>query len=167
MPDGRNVVISATEPGHATRLYLQDVMGGQPRAVSGEGVRLMASMPRAVSPDGQFVIAVAPDEWPALYSIAGGEPRPIPGLGNDLIPVGWGESSQVLFARRRVLGRLTSLFRIDLASGRRQPLREVGPTDATGAPLVFLVQLSRDGKRYAYSTWRSNGALFLIERVKP
>ena len=166
MPDGRNVVISGTEPGHATRLYLQDSMGGQPRAVSGEGVRLMASMPRAVSPDGRFVIAVAPDERPALYSIAGGEPRPIPGLGNDLIPLGWGESAQTLFARRRVLGRLTSLFRIDLASGRRHPLREVGPTDATGAPVVFLVQLSRDGKRYAYSTWRSNGALFLIEGVK-
>jgi hypothetical protein len=88
-------------------------------------------------------------------------------LGSDLIPLGWGESSQVLFARGRVLGRLVPLFKIDSASGRRQPVKEVGPADATGAPLLFLVQLSRDGKRYAYSTFRSTGGLFLIEGVKP
>ncbi len=40
MPDGRNVVIAATERGHAARLYLQDIMGGEPRAISGEGVWL-------------------------------------------------------------------------------------------------------------------------------
>jgi eukaryotic-like serine/threonine-protein kinase len=167
MPDGRNVVISATERGHAARLYLQNIMGGEPRAISGEGVRLMASLCPVVSPDGQLVIAIGPDERPALYPIAGGEPRPIPALENDLLPLGWGESSHVLFARRRAMGRLIPLFKIDLASGTRQLVREVGPADATGAPLVFLVQLSRDGKRYAYSTWRSNGALFLIEGVKP
>jgi hypothetical protein len=27
--------------------------------------------------------------------------------------------------------------------------------------------LHADGKSYAYSTWRSNGALFLIDDVKP
>jgi eukaryotic-like serine/threonine-protein kinase len=165
-PDGRRVVISASERGHATRLYLQDIIDGDPRAISGEG-RLLPSLPRVVSPDGQVVIAVGPDQQLALYPIAGGEPRPIPALGNDLTPVAWGESSQVLFARRRVLGRLVPVFKIDLASGKRQQVTEVGPADATGAPLVFLVELSRDGKRYAYSTWRSNGALFLIEGVKP
>ena len=136
------------------------------RAISGEGVRLLPSLPRVVAPDGQVVIAVGPDQQLALYPIAVGEPRPIPELGNDLTPV-VGESSQVLFARRRVLGRLVPVFKIDLASGRRQQVTEVGPADATGAPLVFLVELSRDGKRYAYSTWRSNGALFLIEGIKP
>jgi eukaryotic-like serine/threonine-protein kinase len=167
MPDGRHVVISASERGHATRLYLQDIIGGEPRAISGEGVRLLPSLPRLVSPDGRLVIAVGPDQQPALYPIAGGEPRPIPALGDELTPVAWGESSQVLFARRRVLGRLVPVFRIDLASGTRQQVSGVGPADATGAPLVFLVQLSRDGKSYAYSTWRSNGALFLIDDVKP
>ena len=167
MPDGRHVVIAATERGHATRLYLQDIMGGEPRAISDEGVGLLPSQPRLVSPDGQLVIAVGPDQQPGLYPVAGGKPRPIPALGRDLIPLGWGESSQVLFARGRVLSRLVAVFKIDLASGRRHSLREVGPSDAIGAPVVFLVQVSRDGKRYAYSTWRSNGALFLIEGVKP
>jgi Tol biopolymer transport system component len=167
MPDGRHVVISATEPGHAARLYLQDTLGGEPRAISAEGVRLMASLPGVVSPDGRLVIAIGPDEQPALYPIAGGDPRPIPALGSDLLPLGWGASPQIIFARRRAFGRLIPLFKIDLANGRRQLLKEIGPTDATGAPLVYLVQVSRDGRRYAYSAGRSNAAVFLVEGVKP
>jgi eukaryotic-like serine/threonine-protein kinase len=88
MPDGRHVVTSASESGHGTRLYLQDSGGGGPRAFSGEGVRLMTFLPRVVSPDGQFVIAVGPDQQPALYPIAGGDPQPIGALGNDLMPIG-------------------------------------------------------------------------------
>jgi hypothetical protein len=167
MPDGRHVVISASEPGHGSRLYLQDTAGGEPRAFTDAGVRLMTYLPRVVSPDGRFVIAVGPDQRPALYPVAGGDPQPIAALGNDLMPIGWGESPEVIFARGRVLGRLLPVFKIDLTTGRRQKVAEVGPTDPTGAPLVVLVQVSRDGRRYAYNTSQTLGALFLIEGVKP
>jgi Tol biopolymer transport system component len=167
MPDGRHVVTSASEPGHGTRLYLQDTGGGGPRAFSGEGVRLMTYLPRVVSPDGRFVIAVGPDQQPALYPLAGGDPQPIAALRNDLMPIGWGEKSDVIFARGRALGRLIPVFKIDLNTGRRQPVAEVGPTDPKGAPLVLLVQISRDGRRYAYNTSQKFGTVFLIEGVKP
>jgi hypothetical protein len=167
MPDGRHVVTSASEPGHGTRLYLQDTGGGGPRAFSGEGVRLMTYLPRVVSPDGRFVIAVGPDQQPALYPIAGGDPQPIAALGNDLMPIGWGEKSDVIFARGRALGRLIPVFKVDLTTGRRQPVAEVGPTDPKGAPMVLLVQISRDGRRYAYNTVQKLGTVFLIEGAKP
>ncbi len=166
-PDGRHVVISASEPGHGSRLYLQDTVGGEPRAFSGEGARLMTYMPRVVSPDGRFVIAVGPDQQPALYPIAGGDPQPIAALANDLTPIGWSESSEAIFARGRTLGRLAPVFKIDLTTGRRQPLKEIGPADPTGAPLVLLVQVSRDGRRYAYYMSQPLGTLTLIEGVKP
>ena len=142
-------------------------MGGEPRAFSGEGARLMTYMPRVVSPDGRFVIAVGPDQQPALYPIAGGDPQPIAALGNDLMPIGWSESSEAIFARGRTLGRLAPVFKIDLTTGRRQPLKEIGPADPTGAPLVLLVQVSRDGRRYAYYMSQPLGTLTLIEGVKP
>jgi eukaryotic-like serine/threonine-protein kinase len=167
MPDGRGVVISATEPAHGTRLYLQDIGGGEPRALSGEGVRLMMYQPRVVSPDGRYVIAIGPDQQPALYPIAGGNPRPIAGLGNDLMPIGWAERSEVIFARGRWLERVARLVKIDLTNGRRQPMGEVGPADPKGAPLVRVVQVSRDGRRYAYNTIQSVRTLFLIDSVKP
>jgi len=167
MPDGRHVVISASEPGHGTRLYLQDTMGGEPRAFSGEGVRLMTYLARVVSPDGRFAIAVGPDQQPALFPVAGGDPQPIAVLGNDLVPIGWGESANVIFARPRALARLTSVYKIDLMSGRRQLVGEIGPTDPKGAPLLLLVQVSRDGRRYTYYMSQPLSEAFLIEGVKP
>ena len=166
MPDGQHIVIAATEPGHGSRLYIQDTAGGEPRAFSDEGARLMTFLPRVVSPDGRFVIAVGPDQQPALYPIAGGDPQPITPLGNDLMPIGWGQTSTIIFARGRGLARVVPLFRIDLTTGRREPLGEVGPPDPAGAPLVVLVQLSSDGRRYAYTAGQKLGTVFLIEGVK-
>jgi dipeptidyl aminopeptidase/acylaminoacyl peptidase len=166
MPDGQHIVIAASESGHGSRLYIQDTAGGEPRAFTSEGVRLMTYLPRVVSPDGHLVIAVGPDQQPALYPIAGGDPQPITALANDLMPIGWGETSDIIFARARALGRLVPLFKIDLTTGRRQPVGELGPADPTGAPLVFLIQISRDGRRYAYTTGQTLGMVFLIEGVK-
>ena len=167
MPDGRHVVMSATEPGRGTRLFLQDIGSGDPRAFTDEGVRLMMYQPQVVSADGRFVIAVGPDQQPALYPIAGGDPQRIPSLGTDLMPIGWGKESQMIFARSRWLGRLTPLVEIDVTTGRRQPMGEVGASDPKGAPLVRLGQLSRDGRRYAYEKILNLRTLFVIDRVKP
>jgi Tol biopolymer transport system component len=167
MPDGRQVVISASEPGHGTRLYLQDIVGGAPRAFSGDGVRLMTYLPRVVSPDGRFVMAVGPDQQPALYPIAGGDPQSIPGLGSDLSPISWGETPNVIFAKSHETTRLVSLFKVDRSTGQRQAVGVVGPGDSKGSPLVMVVQVSRDGRRYAYNTTQAVGALYLIEGVKP
>jgi WD40-like Beta Propeller Repeat len=165
MPDGRSVIISASEPGHSSRLYVQDVVGGAPRAFSGDGVRLMTYLPRVVSPDGRFVMAVGPDQQPALYPVAGGDPQSIAGLAADLSPIGWGETPNVIFARGREVARLVPVFKIDLSTGRRQAVGVIGPTDAKGAPLIMVVQVSRDGRRYAYNTAQFVGALHLIEFI--
>ena len=166
MPDGQHIVISASVSGHGSRLYVQDTAGGEPRAVSGEGVRLMTFLPRVVSPDGRHVIAVGPDQQPALYPIAGGDPQPIAPLGNDLMPIGWGQTSTIILARGRTLSRVVPLYKIDLATGRRELVGEVGPADPSGAPLVLVVQISSDGRRYAYNTALELAKVFLVEGVK-
>lgn len=166
MPDGRRVVISASETGRASRLYVQNVDGGDPRAFTGEGVRLMAYLSRAVSPDGRLVIAIGPDNEPALYPLDGGPPRPIPALAADLTPFGWGETSQTIFARGRSFGRIAPVFTIDLSTGRRQPWLELGPRSPSGAPLVMFPLLARDGQRYAYSVVQALGDLFLINGLE-
>ena len=77
LPDGKQILLTASEAGHGSRLYLRDLSGGKPRAISPEGYR---SFPRTVSPDGKFVAARGPDQRLYLYPVAGGEPSPIPGL---------------------------------------------------------------------------------------
>ena len=85
LPDGRRVVVSGASAGQASRLFVQDVGGGEPRPITGDGVRLTPYVQRSVSLDGRFVAGLGPDGKAALYPIEGGEPRPIPGLGDDLV----------------------------------------------------------------------------------
>jgi Tol biopolymer transport system component len=165
MPDGRRAVVSGAEPERGTRLYLQDVAGGEPRPFTQEGVRLAPYVSRVVSPDGRFVTAIGPDQSAALYPIAGGDPLPIPGLGDDLVPLGFTDKPDVLFARPRNQARLCPVYRIDLSNGRRQVWKELGPSDPAGAPLVGAITVSTNGRVYAYTYNRSDADLFLVSGV--
>jgi Tol biopolymer transport system component len=75
-PDGKQLVLTGSEPGHGSRLYVRDFAGGKPRAISPEGYFQVGIS----APDGTWTIAVGPDRRRYLYPIAGGEPTPIPGL---------------------------------------------------------------------------------------
>src|SRR5262249_51176821 len=77
LPDLKQTLITASEPGRGSRLYVWDLSGGKPHAISPEGYR---SFSRTVSPDGKLVAARGPDQRLYLYPLAGGEPSPIPGL---------------------------------------------------------------------------------------
>ena len=165
MPDGRRVVVSGAEPERGTRLYVQDTQGGEPRPITGEGVRLAPYVARTVSPDGRWVTAIGPDQKAALHLIEGGEPRPIPGLGDDLVPLGWTDRPDGLFARPRGQERICPVYRIDVSTGQRQPWKELGPSDPTGAPRVGVITVSPDGRVYAYTYNRSDSDLFLVSGV--
>ncbi|MBA3639635.1 MAG: PD40 domain-containing protein, partial [Acidobacteria bacterium] len=166
MPDGRRVVLSGNEPGRGSRLYLQSLDGGDPLAFTGEGVHLAPYRARPVSPDGRVVIAIGPDRLPALYPIDGGAPTAIPALGGDLRPMGWTDTPDAIYASERTLGHLARVFRVDLTTGRRQPLGELGLRDPAGSPLLTQSFLSRDGRHYAYHAMRAPSDLFLIDGVR-
>jgi hypothetical protein len=167
MPDGRRIVVSGAEPGRGSRLYVQDVEGGLPRPITEEGVRLEPYVARAVSPDGRFVTALRPDGQAALYPVEGGEPRPIPGLGPDLVPLGWTDRPDVLFARPRRDGRTRPVYRVQVATGRRQLWKELGLDDRTGAPSVRFAAISPDGGSYAYAASRVDTDLFAVSGAFP
>jgi hypothetical protein len=164
-PDGKVIVISGSEKGHGTRLYAQDISGGEPRAISAEGVRLPPGQSRLVSPDARYVAAIGPDRTLALYPLAGGEPRPIPGIDEDVSPIGWTDRPGVLFASPAALSRTTPVFRLDVATGRRELWREFGPADRIGSPLTVRLQVTPDGGRYAYLYFLSAAELVLIDGV--
>ena len=123
----------------------------------------MAYQSHVVSPDGRFVIAIGPDQQPALYSIDGGTATPIVGLGTDLTPIGWTDRPQTIFATAKDITRLRPVFTIDLSTGHRQQWTELGPRDPAGAPKTMLPLFAPDGKRYAYSVSELAGELFMIE----
>jgi hypothetical protein len=150
LPDGRRVVVSGAEPGKPPRLFLQDVEAGDPRPLSTEGLRLVPRVAQAVSADGRQVLALDAAQRPVLVPLDGGPPQPLPGFGDDLLPVGWAGDVRTVYAQPRFLARLCPIEKVDILTGRRERWKTIGPSDPTGTPQVVGVQVSPDGRRYAY-----------------
>jgi dipeptidyl aminopeptidase/acylaminoacyl peptidase len=161
--DGTRILLSASEPGHGSRLYVQEIPDGLPKAISAEGV--VMDNGRAVSPDGTRVVAKGPDGRIAVYPIGGGEPLSVPAVSSQDRPIGWAPDGLGIY----VVNGTTLPARVDLveaATGRRRPWKEITPSDPAGVLAVHPVLLTPDGKSYVYSYRRVLDDLFLVEGLK-
>ena len=141
LPDGKRILFSATEPGHGTRVYIRDVGGGKPRALTPEGYFAYRG---AISPDSKVVVARGPDRRIYLYPVEGGEPTPLAGLSVEDVPIRFTPDGRTLFLQRR--GQLpAAIFRYDVASGRKEPWKELMPSDAAGLNNINRVVVTPDG----------------------
>lgn len=157
-PDSRHVLFIAATAGESARGYVQDIEGGQPKAVGPAGIRSPS-----VSPDGQTIAAWSPG-GPVLFSANGGEPRACRGTGLNDQPLQWSADGDSLFVSRPK-GRGVQIFRIELATARQIFLYELGPQDPAGAT-PLRVRLTPDGRSYAYSFRRFLHDLYLVEGLK-
>jgi len=158
LPDGKNVVFSGTEPGHKSRIYVQAIDSGTARPISPEGVS--GFVPTA---DGKFVFGFS--DSVALYPVDGqGAPRLVPGIHPD----------EAIFSVSRdgrsalvgVLGSYSAdVMRVDLATGRRELFKKIGPSDPAGVDLLDAA-FTPDGKFYAYSYFNALSQLYLVEGLR-
>jgi hypothetical protein len=58
------------------------------------------------------------------------------------------------------------VFRIELATGKRQFLTELAPSDPAGLTAILPVRITPDGKFFAYSHERALSSLFLARGLK-
>ncbi len=162
LPDGKQILMTASEAGRGSRLYLRDLSGGKPRAISPEGYR---SFLRMLSPDGKLVAVRGPDQRLYLYPLAGGEPSAIPGLTSEDTPTAWSADGRFLYVyRRRELP--AKVYRLDVATGRKEFWRELMPFDAAGVRSISPPLVTPDGKSYAYAYIRTLSDLYLVEGLK-
>jgi len=158
-PDGRRVLVLGREADRAWRCYVQDADGGAPRPITPEGTYSFGS---AISPDGNWVGAWDEGNGFALYPTEGGDPRPVPGLADGDLLVGWSpDGRSVLVSRVDALP--VRIYRLDLPTQRRELVREIMPADATGNAAITNVILTPDGKSYVYTYRRSLSNLSLID----
>jgi Tol biopolymer transport system component len=162
-PDGRRILLEGHEAGHGARLFVAGADGGSVRPISGEGVRINGSNP--VSPDGMFVTATGRDGRSYVYPVDEGEPRLIPGLSEDDEISRWTSDGMSLYVFRH--GVLPArVVRLNLATGKREPWKEVLPSDPSGVVTITPILLTPDGKSYAYSYPRILSQLFLGTGLK-
>ena len=161
-PDDKHILVTASEEGKGSRLYILDGADAKPRAISPPGYRAPF---RSISPDGRFASVIGPDQRPYLYPLSGGEPESIRGIEQDEVPIGWAADARSLYVYKR--GTYPArVFRLDLASGKRELWKELTPPDPAGISNVASPAIAADGKTYAYSYNRILSDLFMAEGLK-
>jgi dipeptidyl aminopeptidase/acylaminoacyl peptidase len=165
-PTGRRVVFWGVDDKEAWHVYVQEVAGGPPKAITPDGVRL-GVIGRPVSPEGQRVAAIGADGVPAIYPMSGGEAVAVPGLGLGDVPICWTpDGRELMVARYEATLQPPAVYRVDIASGR---LRPWSPPNRP-VPSAILAQprllVTPDGQSYAYNYTRSLSDLYLVSNLK-
>ena len=77
--------------------------------------------------------------------------------------VGWSADGRQLFVHTgtEVPARID---RIDIKTGQRTLLKEMGPADLTGLATFEPLTVSRDGSQYAYRYRKGPSTLFVVSR---
>ena len=158
-PDGKKIFYEAAPAGKPTRVYERDVAGGAPRPIGPEGL-----MVRAVSPDGRFLAARTEDGSVFLLPVEGGEPRPVPGGPMHGRILRFDAAGTGLFVAS--LHAPMKIIRWDIATGRRDPWREIDVADPAGFMDFNNVVITPDGKSYAYTFWRALSRLYVVRGLK-
>ena len=160
LPDGRRFLGVARQPNHPARTYLFDAEGSAPKALTPEGYRSSAP-----TPDGKRFFAFGPEQGVYVFSIDGGEPAKVPGVGPaDGFACCWPDGR--LIVRRGSASVIPArVVLVDPASGREEYWRDFVPPDAAGVNALQVFRFAPNGA-YAYSYFRSLSNLFLVSGVK-
>ncbi|MEO8432082.1 MAG: protein kinase [Acidobacteriota bacterium] len=161
-PDGRRILFSGNEPGHGSRLFVQDIPDGKPRPITPDGVTVRFDV---VSPDGKSVVATGTDQKIDIYPIEPGEPHPVPGLEPADVTLRWTPDGNSIFVYRPSTPPLR-VEKVDVKTGQRTLWKEIRPPDPSGVEQVGPIQIAPDEKTYVYSYRRTLDELYLATGMK-
>jgi hypothetical protein len=158
LPDGRNVIALAQQAGRP-RLFLLAMEGDATRAVTPEALAV-GDTGWAVSPDGTRV-AVTAERGIELVPIDDGAPHEVPGSSGSSV-LAWIESG-LLVSDDPAAGGV--VFRVDPATGQREPWANIEPQDPAGIMTLNhnTLVVTPDGRAYGYGWHRATSDLYLID----
>ena len=167
-PDGRRILFNADDEQGKTRSYIQDVEASLPKPIGEEGMRAML-----VSPDGLTIAGKADQELGfRLYRADGeGPPRAVPGALPGDVLIRWSSDGRTIYAYSvdDIDEPRLTLYRLDLATGRRERWKELAPPDMTGfvrygPPIRGVgVSITPNGLFYVRSYFTDQSRLVLAE----
>ncbi len=161
LPNGREILLSATEAGKRSRIYLQSVDGGDPRPITQEGV--FGRM--AVLPDGKRFITRGLDRRLAVFSLDGGEGKPIAGADARDLPIVISADGTSLYVHAGA-DMPAQIASINLRTGERNIVRTLLPPDPSGVTSILRIVMTPDARSYAYTYVRAISALYLLAGIR-
>jgi Tol biopolymer transport system component len=168
-PDGKRLLLVDTAPGQLSRSYVASIEGGKPRPLGPPGMALTGPVTRTlgtpVSPDGRFVFMCDKEKRIFLCPVDGGAPVPVAGLSEGEFPIQWSPDGRFLFIRR--VGEIHArIWRLEIATGKKELVREVAPSDSAGVTTIESLLVTPDGRSLAYSYVHNLSDLYVVEGLK-
>ncbi len=164
MPDGSGIMIAGRMTDGTERIFLAPLDGAAPRPVTPEGTSV--GLPyQSVSPDSAWLATTSQERSVVLFPLAGGDPREVAGTEPGEVPIQWTADSKGLYVYD--VGTLPAqIFRVNLATGARELVQSLLPTDASGVFNIDLIMLTTDGQSYAYSYRRMLTRLYTVSGIQ-
>jgi serine/threonine protein kinase len=160
LPDGKGVVFTGIEPGHKPRIYTQVIGADSPRPISPEGV-----IGAILTADGKFVFGFS--DVVALYPLDGhGAPKTVPSIHPDDFIASVSSDGRSALVVSKASHVSLDVFRVDLAAGRRELFKKIGPTDLAGLHVFPSGSFTPDGKYYGYSYNRILSELYVVDGLR-
>jgi eukaryotic-like serine/threonine-protein kinase len=161
LPDGKQIWFNGGEGSQGLRFYLTDIDGAKPRAITPLGVRHASP---SVLLSGKY-LAGRSQSGLRLYPVEGGEQISIPVDPKDLVYIaGASDDGHTLFLATEQIP--SQIYRFDVKTGRRELMMELAPVDRAGVIGALTVQMTPDGKSYAYSYPQELSELHWVEGLK-
>lgn len=158
LPDGKRIIVSASEPGRKARIYLQDLDQGRRTPVTPEGVTSWV-----VSPDGSMIAARGPTSSIRLYRVDGAASRDLPGVTGIESPIGWIDDGLLITRRGDPRAPRGEIYRADIQTGRQEPWKNILPRDPAGMMVLVSFRVTPDGRSSAYSWHRALSNLYVAD----
>ncbi len=163
--DGKQAAFAGSD-GHGWRIFLQNLEGGAPRAVTPEIASPGFFESQLVSLDGEYVWTRDAGGKGWLYPLNGSSAaKPANGLQEDDVFAGWGADSRHVFLFQTGSYPL-KIFELDFVNGQRKMIKEIMPEDPVALDLVTSVRVSPDGQHFAYAYGRSLSELYVVTGLK-
>jgi WD40 repeat protein len=162
LPDGKHLLGNGIEPGHGSRNYLIDLSTGEAKAISPEGVS-----GTILSPDGKRAAVVGPDGKWGVWSLEGGDLKPIPGLDTKYYVTGWtpdGTSLYTLSGHSR--DRTATVYRTNVTTGKMELWKTFGEGAKVGVTGVGGPLFSSDGSAYVYVYSQALSVAYVVKGLK-
>jgi hypothetical protein len=167
-PDSRHILFTAHKPGELGQVWVQYLDGHPPKPVTPIGA-VASGQPIAISPDGSQLAASAREGGLLIYPLTGeleaGPAHTIPGTAPSERPIGWTTNGHEIYAYQPE-GLPVRIHRINVATGKRELLREYMPSNPSGVYGVRALLLSADGRTAVYGFQRITSELFLADGLK-
>jgi serine/threonine protein kinase len=158
-PDGKRLLICGSEA-NRSGLYVQDLPDGKPRRI-GEG---FFTFTHPISPDGKTLAVMDAQHHIVLSPSEGGATGPLRGFVDGDIPIRWTADGSALFVSHGAIP--TEVLRVDVSSGKRTPWKALTPADPSGVDGIGPVEITADGKAYAYACSRVLSDLYIAEGLR-